>query len=173
METIQEAKDFIFADENFKGKGSLCPCCGQNVRLYPRPIHASMARLLINLYRLDYRESTYYHVSQIFGVTKHYKNGSDDFAKFKVWGMIVQKPKQEGQKGRTSGYWRITEKGKQFVRGEIRVPSSAMMYNKKFYYFDESRYFDIRDALNKQFDYRELMGECYVEPAENGQVKLF
>ena len=150
-DTLKEAKAFL--RENWEA-GATCPCCTQNVKKYPRPIHGSMAYLLIRLYKLDRNNPDYYHVTQIYDKGK--SNGSDDFSKFQVWGMIEQRTKEDGQKGRTSGYWKITEKGRQWVRGEITVPSHAYMFNKKCYGFSEDGV-TIREALGIKFDYEELI----------------
>lgn len=158
METIQEAKDFLFAMENFN-KGSTCPCCDQFVKLYRRPIHTTMARMLIKLYHFDKlfhpMEDRFIHVRYIAdGISP---TGSNDFSKFTFWKMLEEKPKDENDlKGRTSGHWRITEQGKLFVENSLTVTKYVLLYNDTFYGLMGGR-ISIRDALGRNFDYDKLM----------------
>lgn len=140
--------------EHWKTDGIVCAACTQLVNLYPRPIHSTMVYLLVRLFLLDRARPDFYHVKDIYD--HRAGNGSNDFAKFKMWEMIEQKPKVKGQKGRTSGFWRITEKGKAFVRGEITIPLHALVFNKKCYGFS-GQTVSIQEALGIKFDYDQLM----------------
>lgn len=152
--TLQEVKDWLNA--KFGIVPTECPACRQNVHKYPRPIHGSMVKLLIELYRLDRQKQDYYHVSDIYKALTKKKNGSDDFSKFSRWGMIVQKKKMPGQLGRTSGYWAITPKGRDFVEGKIRVPRAVYMFNKISRGFTPETV-DVKEALGSVFDYEQMM----------------
>jgi len=122
MELIKEAKQYL--KDNWQ-KGVECPCCRQLVKLYKRPMHHSMLRMLINLYLLDRTKSDYYHLTQIIGELK--LTGTTDFAILTYWGFIIRRKNTGGERGRTSGMWLITPKGKQFVENRISVPRKAKL----------------------------------------------
>lgn len=61
-------------------------------------------------------------------------------------------------KKKASGFWRITDKGKQFADGIIKVQSRILVYNNTFQGFsDKSELIGIKEALGNKFDYSELM----------------
>lgn len=155
--TLAEARAYL--NENWTtGKGIACPCCHQNVYLYPRRIYATSAIGIINLYHLtrEQPDVPYFHIKAI---ERHRKSGGGDFAKFKTWGLVEEQLNTDTKK-RTSGYWRITPKGERYVRGELTIPKVARIYNKRFFYF-EGEQVSIKDALGKNFDYAELMEADY------------
>jgi hypothetical protein len=75
----------------------------------------------------------------------------------KQWGILEQKAKDHDVKEkRDSGQWRITNKGKMFVAGEIKVPKYAVLYNKELLRLD-GELVGIKDCLTEKFNYEELM----------------
>ena len=145
--TIKEVKKYLH--DNFE-TGAKCPCCGQFVRLYSRRLYISAMLRLIELYKLG---GGYHHMNEIN--KKITETAGGDFAKLRFWGLIIEKPKDNEEK-RTSGYWAITEKGKQFVRGEISLQERIKLYNQKCYGF-EGDFIMIGDVLGTKFNYQELM----------------
>lgn len=148
LSTIFEGKKHL---RDHYEQGVECPCCGQFVKLYKRPIHVTMALALINLYKLG---DGYHHmltITQDLGLT-----GSGDFAKLRFWGFIDEQPNETDK--RTSGFWAITDKGKLFARNLLKVPSSVLLYNNTFQGF-EGDHISIVDALKNKFDYQTLINE--------------
>lgn len=146
MKTIQEAKQYL--RQTFE-KGSTCPCCGQGVKLYHRPIYFNQAFSLINLYKLG---PGYFHISAF----STGRTGGGDFAKLRFWGLIAEQPNTDDGK-RTSGMWEITEKGINWVLGETTVQKYVDIYNQKPISFSSDQ-ISIREALGNDFNYDELMG---------------
>lgn len=146
--TVQETKDFL--RQNYE-KGCTCPSCGQFVKLYKRKLNSSMARALIILFNLS-KTQEWIHSREI---TKNV-NITGDFAKMAYWKLIEEKKKEGGEDKRTSGIWKITERGRQFVRGQIRIPAYVFIYNAKLQGFSDDTA-TIRDCLGKKFSYSELM----------------
>lgn len=147
--TIQEGKDML--REKWE-KGVDCPCCGQLVKRYSRSMHTMMAVALIALYRAWIDDHEYHHISEF----AEYR-GIGDFAKLRYWGLIEEKEKGEGDDHkRTSGYWKITEKGELFVKGKISVPRRVALFNQKFLGL-EGDPMTIQEALGKKFNYQDLM----------------
>ena len=149
---IESAKAHL--RENFE-KGTSCPCCGQFVKLYKRKLHATMARMLIGLYRADAGE--FLHIKQLIALTGMSEFTCGDFAKLTYWEFIEQEPKPDEEKDkRTSGRWKITAVGKKFVEGEISVPSHAKVFDSKFLGLAGDRV-SIKHCLGEKFSYEELM----------------
>jgi hypothetical protein len=150
---LESAK--LFTSKNLK-KGTDCPLCKQDVKMYWKKIDSNMAKYLIVLYKLTAQKTNreYFHTETDLKVTQ--KVGGS-FAKLRWWGLIEQKEKDtDYTTARTSGLWKITDKGKQYVRGEIKLPLYVKLYNKKMYGTD-GKDVDIRHSLNAKFNYTELM----------------
>ena len=147
METIKEEKERLRSKWD---DGTKCKCCNQQVKRYKRKIGNVGARMLIRLYHLP---DDFNHVKEICkGISD---TGTNDFSKLLYWGLITQKPNEDETK-RTSGYWKITDKGAAFVDGRIVVEKYALVYNQKVWGFSDDTA-SIQDALGTKFNYNELM----------------
>jgi hypothetical protein len=89
-----------------------------------------------------------------------------DHAKLRYWGLIEESREVVPDHGRTSGWWRITELGEQFVKCEVDVPRHALIYDGRLLRLDADQgRITIRTALGKRFDYQTLMSElALVDP---------
>lgn len=143
--------------EKAKDGGTTCPCCGQRVQVYRRKITSMMARQLIEMYRLTRNGKHWVHTKDmVLG-----GSSSGDFAKLKFWGLIEPMPHNPGDKGKkTSGYWKITQKGWKFVQGTTEVPKYSFVFNDELQSISDE-YTDIRKCLDDKFDYAELMRGTY------------
>ncbi len=159
MKTLAEAKAEFF--EGARGKGAICPCCGQFGKVYKRKIHSGMAAILVLLYR--HQNLGFVHVLTLLSssvspaVAAHI--GGGDFAKLRFWGFIEEK-QVATKKGRMqgNGEWRITGEGARFVEGSIETPKYIWLYNDSFLGFHGEQV-SIYDALGEKFSYAELMGQ--------------
>lgn len=154
-ENAFKLKDYVFEEERFN-KGHSCPVCNQFVKLYKNPISGGTAYCLIQLYKQAKGDTfKYFHVDEI--PVPNRVGGS--WAKLRYWGLIDEMPKRNDETDshkKSSGYWRITNTGIQFVERKISLPKYIKLYNKQFYGFDGDAT-DIQDALGNKFDYNELM----------------
>ena len=149
--TLQEVKEFLKRGSN---KGCKCPACDQYVKVYKRPLNSGMARILIEMYKLG--DSEYHHIKDHLR-KEGLKNGHD-WTLLRFWGMIDPMIKEEEDSGATKlGLWRITDTGKQFVEGKIRVSRRVRIYNKKMLGFEPNEMTTIQDALGDHFSYEQLM----------------
>jgi len=141
-------------------EGANCPCCGQLSKVYRRKLYGSMAASLLHFYK-NFDTQTYTHKRDILALadktfpTLSTTLGGGDFAKLMFWGLLEQKPAEENNRG--SGYWRVTEKGSDFVNGKVKIPSHVMIYNGDFLGLDGDDV-SIQDCLGEKFSYTELMG---------------
>jgi len=134
--------------------GAHCPCCERFIKLYRRPLSASMARYLIVLAKKSGTGNPWLHVETDFRDVSIPSRG--DYAKLRYWGLIEPKPGVSEHGARTNGYWRITDQGRDFVAGNTLVPSHVLLLNNRIVgYSDKS--VTIRDALGSAFSYDELI----------------
>lgn len=146
METIKEAKDFL--NENYK-EGCICPCCNQTVKLYKRKLNSGMARVLIAMYK---KGGSFFHVKDY--LREYNIKNTHDWTLLKYWGLIEPMDNHKG--GQELGYWSITEKGKQFCKGELKLQKHVLIITNKMIGFS-SEDTDIVESLGNHFDYNELM----------------
>lgn len=130
-----------------------CPCCGQLVKLYPRPIHKTMARGLIMMYRAA-PVGEWVYMPDVLRPLGRSRGG--DEAKLAYWGLIEHDDGVREDGSKRTGWWRVTEKGRLFVRGAVSVPKFARVFNGRCLRFDGEQV-HIWDALQSLFDYNELM----------------
>jgi Zn ribbon nucleic-acid-binding protein len=139
--------------------GVSCPCCGQFAKLYKRQIHSTMALALISFYRMaNGKTEGYFHIKQLLESTRisMHRLAGGDFAKLSIWGLIEEKQKSDSGHGRTSGFWQLTQKGADFVRGVATVPQYVFLYNDSIKGWSEN-VVSISECLNNKFDYNDLM----------------
>lgn len=146
MKTIQDVKDFL--NQNYKD-GCQCPACGQNVKQYKRKLNSGMARVLIAMYM---------HGDGFFHVKDHLREkgikNTHDWTLMRYW-KLIEEP-LDSSVGQKVGLWKITERGKMFVRGTIIVQKHIYLLNNNFRGFSEEET-NIREAIGDHFDYSELM----------------
>ena len=130
--------------------GAICACCGQKVKRHKRRVYSVPAAELVRLYRLnrDDRES-FHHISA-------FAHPIPVISKMVYWGLVESRINTDSKK-RTSGYWRITDKGVSFVKGELTIPSFVYVYNNRV---DEisGEHVSIIDCLDESFNYADVMG---------------
>lgn len=148
----QETETYLAFGTKIKptDKPQTCPCCDQTVKLYKRTINSTTAYDLIH-FEKRVADGEYMHIKHINTSAA----GGGDFAKLRLWGLIEEKFNESTGK-RSSGYWRITQKGRDFVNAKVMVRKYALIYNGKFLGFDGGMV-TIKDSLGKHFDYAELM----------------
>jgi hypothetical protein len=150
MESIKEAKEYL--RENYK-KGCKCPCCDQVVRLYKRKLNSGMAITLIQMHK---HSNNFFHVKDMLR-EKGLHNGHD-WSLLKYWGLIQELDVLPGSTKKSSGQYRVTEKGVDFVYGRINLPKHILIYNKRFQGFSDEET-TIKESLGDDFNYYELLNQ--------------
>ena len=145
MKTIEEAKKFL--NDNCE-KGTVCPCCKQNVKMYKVKLTGGMVSVLIKFYKA--REKGWVHPIKEFNTV----NG--DYAKLRHWGFLEKNNFNTDPTIKASGLWAITNVGISFVEEEIYAPEKIKLYNNKFYGF-EGKTIGVKEALGNKFNFEELM----------------
>jgi len=150
--TLQEAKSHLRNEWN---KGTNCPCCGQFVKLYERKLNVGMTLFLIGLYKLDPQGASFHHAKEVLKQIGAFTT-SRDYSILEYFKLTQSMPNTDDDK-RTSGYWKLTQLGREFVLDRAEVPSHIRIFNNKSYGVTGSR-ITVRGALSSKFNYDELMG---------------
>lgn len=159
--TLSAARDWL---RNRVEAGAHCPCCSQYAKVYARTVTSTMAYALICIYHYfaENPEASWLHVpdylTRVCRVGPTVRGG--DWAKLTAWGLLEMRELDREDGSPRNGYYRITEKGKEFVRGTIALPRYALFYDGRVLRLDDDRRITIGTALGKRFDYAELMSRA-------------
>ena len=78
-----------------------------------------------------------------------------EFARLRYWGLVEEATTPRPDGGR-AGWWRITDRGRQFILNRITAPTYCKVYNGHVQGF-EGPWVSVKQALGKKFDYNDLM----------------
>jgi len=122
VKTLIEAQEFI-SENIFDGVD--CPCCEQLVKVQTQYFHKSLTEALFWIYFASSKVHTKHHHMNIHKTFAQLElSGLSSYSKLEYWGLI-KKHKSE------KGYWKITEKGKSYLKGELKIKSKVLTYNGK------------------------------------------
>lgn len=138
-----------FMQQLRSGDKTHCPTCGRYAQIYKRRITSTMAKQLVELVQAAPNgEYVSYRVIKIVG---------GDWSKLKWWGLIENQSHVPGEDGKkSSGFWRVTQKGFQFLRGEITVPDAMFVFDGEPMSVSPEQV-TFSDSLGHHFDYNEIM----------------
>lgn len=149
--TIEQARRAL---ELLSGDGHDCPVCSRRVKVYRRPLTSVGARAIAALYQEH--GLRFGHMADV--ARKHLPESASQGGYLVLgqhWGLIEAEPVIRGDVGRT-GYWRVTDRGEQWLAGEISVPKYARLL-KGVCLALEGDLVTRDDALGQGFDFRALM----------------
>lgn len=145
--TIEEEKHRLRREWK---KGTKCGACGQRVHLAHRKLNSGMARCLVRMYRVH---GTAWQDKTV--TLKGYSTSARDESLLRFWGLL-EEDQRTREDGGHAGWWRVTEKGRQFIAREITVYSHIWHFDTKCYGID-GKQITIDDALGKHFNLDELL----------------
>jgi hypothetical protein len=155
--------------------GSACECCGRFGKRYRRKLNGSMAASLVALVKLSHQAlvaqaanwkpgaeppTAWVHADAVgralkkAGSKASYPHG--EMGKLVHWGLIEARPGEGDSGGRTSGYWRPTKHGVEFVNRTASVYRTVVLLDNVVEGF-EGEEVKIDNVMGDRFDYRELM----------------
>ncbi len=136
-------------------KGCKCLSCGQLVKLYKRKLNSGMAFGLIAAYKMSQEKNgQYYHINEL--LKKGIASSQLEIPRLQYWGLMANMPNEDDPTKSHSGFWRITDKGKEFVERKIKVQKHILIYNSVIVGFSDEET-TIDEALGNKFNYEELM----------------
>lgn len=124
-----------------EGESVTCPVCGQKHHQEVRTLYGSMVRVLLWLYN-NTKAGEWVHLYD--GIDKDLPNRcTGDASKLRFWELTERHETKQG-------HYRITEKGRRFVRGEINVPRSHRRYRGEILSWSAVE-ISFRDAMRTAF----------------------
>lgn len=134
--------------------GGDCPCCGRWGKIYKYKVNATMARGLMWMYsvsplgewvNIQERGPKWLLRSKSLSTAKH-------------WGLIerLELDDEENKDTRHSGVWRLTLRGREFVKNKTLIEEHVFIFDDRIVKFSKSMA-SIVDCLGKKFSYTELM----------------
>lgn len=126
--------------------GIHCPACERITKEYHRKINAEQARSLIIVVR-KVNVGEIFHLRDVLrhGATS---GGSKHAAALRWWGLLEPVADERG-------WWMVTEKGRLFARGVVRVREYVWEFDGEPLEFD-GEWVSIREALGNKFDFDQL-----------------
>lgn len=158
--TLAEAKQYIFDN---RAAGVECPCCSRLTKVYRRKLSANLAAFLADVatkYEGSAPEKRWFHINEDFNEFR--KGCGGDYTYLRFFGLFEQYPKDDFSDKSSTGLWRITDKGLQFVRGEIDVPVAYFVLNNRAIGHTEETT-SIEQALGDKFELAELFDDVTAE----------
>ena len=136
-------KDMI---ANSSKKSVRCPCCQHDHKIYKKSISSRLAQTMIDMYNDN--QQGWVHVPQTR--TTECQN----YADLKFWGFIIMATPNDKHSigGRTTGYWRLTDAGVDFMQGNSTAAKYAHIYNNQNYGFSGS-YVTFKSCLSTSFNF--------------------
>ena len=139
------------------GESMDCPCCGRFAKVYKRRMHHGIARALIRLFMASAQNPKEY---------LHFTAFCDsitgcDFTIARHWGLIEDAAQDDDEK-KTSGLWRLTTAGRDYVAGRSTLPKYVLLYNDETLGF-EGQHITINDCIGDKFNYREMMDGVFLK----------
>jgi hypothetical protein len=132
--------------------GATCPCCARFGRAYSRSINKSMALTLRWLY--DYAKSHGLGVwADIQNDGTRVAHDSREHSRMAFWQLVEKKPIDRENK--SGGFYRITQKGIDFVEGRIVVPKNLFIHNVELLGASEEMT-NFESCLEERFSYHAL-----------------
>ncbi len=113
-----------------------------------------MTLFLIGLYKLSKHKEGGYFKNQTVMKKMNINTSSLDYSIIKHFGLMEEEINDLTEK-KNSGYWRITQKGIDFVSQKIEVPSHVNLYNNKVLGFSDTKT-NVVKSLGTKFNFKEL-----------------
>lgn len=145
VSTVGQARSWVKARLR---EGTTCPVCDQHAQTYRRKITRPMVEALVAMARAG-ALTGWKHMPTVVGAKRA------DEAKLAYWGLLEEERTLRDDGGR-AGYWRITTDGHAFLKGDLKVPKYALVYNGKCVGHDGDMV-TAETCLGHKFDLAELL----------------
>lgn len=129
--------------------GGECPCCGQRSQVYKRSINSGMARSLVIMY--GKAGKNWINVPSAVG------GKSREEGKLRYWGLVTESNNHRADGGH-AGWWRVTDKGENFILDGLNVPKYALIYDGTLVRLDGDPV-DIKYCIRNRFDLSQLLAD--------------
>jgi len=164
-DTLKDAQ--VAWKHTIENDGGRCPCCGKWGKIYAYGISKVNAKALLWLCLQQKETDKYIDV----------RNNVPDYvlrstlSTLHWWGLIQQAPQnydasylgnKRNKNKKHEGLWRATALGEQFAYGLIQLPKQVFIYDNTLQGVSTKTVY-IRDCLDKNFNYEEMMKTIFAE----------
>ena len=135
--------------------GSRCPCCEQYVKEYKRTLSANMCNFLQSLVVKSAMDQANGGDGWV-----HFKDcayGSHDYPYVRDW-LLAERAPSTSTKKKSSGMYRPTQLGVDFVFGRAQVPKYIYTYNGKRTGEDNTEMISFKSVKIEHFDLEKMLG---------------
>jgi hypothetical protein len=137
-----------------------CPICGKHLVRYARILTATAIKALILLVRFrEINGNEYAQVTKLPNFEPYIRAAA--YASLVHWGLVESAPNADPAIA-TSGCWRATEKGAQFVYRKIKLPKTAWVFLNEVMDYDDDEVY-VEDVFKERFHYQEMMLKTFGE----------
>lgn len=166
--TIEECQKQLMEKSKSKN-GTKCPVCGTKCVIYPRHLYFEMVKHFIKLSRLPTKDGWVQIGDNSLGLEEFRNYTRAEFQKLQYWGLIERSQPHDLRDG---VWWRLTEKGKEFLSGSLKIPDIAYVLNGKVLCFSNEMV-DILEAVGTAFNYNLLMSgkEITTPPPKKKKIR--
>ena len=110
-------------------KGTSCPCCGRYGQMYKVILNRSLV-MALNWIAKAGANTPHGWVDVQEDAPKEILKART-YMKLVYWKLIQRKPSKYKDVDGSTGYWRVTDLGRQFLYGDIAVSKYVLVYNRK------------------------------------------
>lgn len=136
-------------------EGANCPCCGRFSKVYKRTINRSIAQSLRWMYQFA-KDSGVDAWAYMREQAPQQSIRANEYTKLLSWGLAEKMPSEPNSKKKSTGMYRITQKGIDFVEHRVSVPKYVFINKNEVLYVSEELT-DFTSCLGEYFDYQDLM----------------
>jgi hypothetical protein len=122
--TLAEARDEWWK-KTITGDGGDCPCCDRWGKMYQRGINRTMAGGMVWLAQMTADGEWIDAPHQ----GPHWMVRSNQYQTMRWWGLCERCAPLPGEDKKFSGFWRITDLGKQWTNNKVKVPKYVWTYD--------------------------------------------
>jgi len=146
---LEEERDRV-AEGMYTKDGVICGACDRiaKARSLPFSINNAIALIWMKRYH-DLHPGDFVHVPSR---APKFMGKDGEFSRLLYWGLIEQAPNDDPKK-RSSGLWRIVQRGIEFVEGRLRIQREFVRYNSTLLGF-RGPMISLTEGI--PFDYRDL-----------------
>lgn len=141
--------------QTIKGDGGRCPCCRRWGKINGYQITSTQVRGMIWMLK-RFRRNQWVELAK----APKWVLRSKSMATLHHWNLLENKSKKDDEDKRSSGFWRLTQTGRNYLRCHITLPKYAFVFDNTLVKFSKE-HVDVIQSLGKKFSYEELMGTTY------------
>lgn len=116
-----------------RGEAVTCPCCDRYAKVTKTKLNAVMVKQMLKMRVLADRDGREFVKHKELVDSETGTNAC--LTTTKHWGFVQRGDESEELKGLSGAksYWRLTAKGREFLRGDIKVPKYLLLYHDEVY----------------------------------------